>query len=86
MVEAGVALLLFGAALLVAEAHVPGGVLGVAGGVALAAGAAIALAGAGGGAAVVGAEEQTSELQLPSVIWYVVFWFKKKKISNRVNK
>ena len=53
MVEAGVALLLVGAALLVAEAHVPGGVLGVTGGVALAAGAALALAGAGGGAAVV---------------------------------
>ncbi len=45
--------MLVGAALLVAEAHVPGGVLGVAGGVALAGGAALALAGAGGGAAVV---------------------------------
>jgi membrane-bound ClpP family serine protease len=42
-----------GAALLVAEAHVPGGVLGAAGGVALATGAALALAGAGGGVAVV---------------------------------
>ena len=38
MVELGVALLVVGAALLVAEAHVPGGVLGVAGGVALASG------------------------------------------------
>ena len=36
-----------------AEAHLPGGALGVAGGAALAGGAAIALAGAGGGAAVV---------------------------------
>jgi membrane-bound ClpP family serine protease len=53
MVEIGVALLLVGAALLVAEAHVPGGVLGATGGVALAGGAALALAGAGGGAAVV---------------------------------
>ena len=53
MVEFGVALALVGAALLVAEAHVPGGVLGVTGGVALAGGAALALAGAGGGAAVI---------------------------------
>jgi membrane-bound serine protease (ClpP class) len=53
MVEAGVALLVVGVALLVAEAHVPGGVLGAAGGVAFAGGAALALAGAGGGAAVV---------------------------------
>ena len=45
--------MLVGAALLVAEAHVPGGVLGAAGGVALAAGAALAIAGAGAGAAVV---------------------------------
>jgi membrane-bound serine protease (ClpP class) len=53
MVEAGVALVIVGVALLVAEAHVPGGVLGAAGGVALAGGAALALAGAGGGVAVV---------------------------------
>jgi membrane-bound ClpP family serine protease len=53
MVEAGVALVLVGAALLVAEAHVPSGVLGAVGGVVLAGGAALALAGAGGGAAVV---------------------------------
>jgi membrane-bound serine protease (ClpP class) len=53
MVEAGVALVVVGAALLVAEAHVPGGVLGATGGVALAGGAALALAGAGGGVAVV---------------------------------
>ena len=53
MVELGVALALVGAALLVAEAHVPGGVLGVAGGATLAVGAALALAGAGGGAAVI---------------------------------
>src|SRR5687768_238768 len=53
MVEAGVALLLVGAALLVAEAHVPSGVLGAMGGMALAGGAALAIAGAGGGAGVV---------------------------------
>jgi membrane-bound serine protease (ClpP class) len=53
MVEVGVALVVVGAALLVAEAHVPGGVLGATGGVTLALGAALAIAGAGGGAAVV---------------------------------
>ena len=53
MVEVGVALLLVGVALLVAEAHVPGAILGAAGGVALATGAALAIAGAGAGAAVV---------------------------------
>jgi membrane-bound ClpP family serine protease len=53
MVEIGVALAVVGAALLVAEAHVPGGVLGVTGGVTLAIGAALALGGAGGGAAIV---------------------------------
>jgi membrane-bound ClpP family serine protease len=53
MVEVGVALLLVGVALLVAEAHVPGGVLGVTGGVALAVGAALAISGAGAAAAVV---------------------------------
>jgi membrane-bound ClpP family serine protease len=53
MVEIGIALVLVGAALLVAEAHVPGGVLGAAGGLVLAGGAALALAGAGGGAAVI---------------------------------
>lgn len=53
MVEIGVALVLVGAALLVAEAHLPGGVLGIAGGTALAGGAALAIAGAGGGVAVV---------------------------------
>src|SRR5829696_9577315 len=42
MVELGVALLVVGAALLVAEAHVPGGALGVAGGVALVIGAILA--------------------------------------------
>jgi membrane-bound ClpP family serine protease len=51
MVEAGVALVIAGAALLVAEAHVPGGVLGVMGAVALATG--VGLAAAGGGLAVV---------------------------------
>lgn len=53
MVEVGVALVLVGVALLVAEAHVPSGALGAAGGVALAAGAALAIAAAGAGAAVV---------------------------------
>lgn len=46
-------LVVVGAALLVAEAHVPSGALGAAGGVALAGGAALALAGAGGGVAVI---------------------------------
>jgi len=49
MVVLGVALLILGAALLVAEAHVPGGVLGATGGVALAIGAALSIAAAGGG-------------------------------------
>jgi membrane-bound ClpP family serine protease len=53
MVIVGVALVLVGAALLVAEAHVPAGALGVAGGLALAGGAALAIAGAGGGLAIV---------------------------------
>jgi membrane-bound ClpP family serine protease len=53
MVEVGVALLLVGVALLVAEAHLPGAVLGTAGGIALATGTALAIAGAGAGAAVV---------------------------------
>jgi membrane-bound ClpP family serine protease len=53
MVEIGVALAVVGVALLVAEAHVPGGVLGVTGGVTLATGLALALAGAGGGAGVI---------------------------------
>lgn len=47
MVEAGVALVLVGAALLVAEAHVPGGVLGVMGAVTLAIGVGLAAAGGG---------------------------------------
>ena len=53
MVELGVALLVVGAALLVAEAHVPGGVLGVAGGGALALGAALAIGAAGGAVALI---------------------------------
>ena len=53
MVEVGVALVLVGAALLVAEAHVPGGVLGALGGVALVGGIALAVAGAGAGLALV---------------------------------
>src|SRR4051794_25042421 len=53
MVVVGVALLLVGAALLVAEAHAPFGVLGAAGAVGLAGGAALLIAGAGGGLAIV---------------------------------
>jgi membrane-bound ClpP family serine protease len=53
MVEVGVTLLLVGVALLVAEAHLPGAILGTAGGIALAVGAGLAIAGAGAGAAVV---------------------------------
>jgi membrane-bound ClpP family serine protease len=53
MVVVGVALLLVGAALLVAEAHTPGGVLGALGGGSLAGGAALAIAGAGGGLALI---------------------------------
>src|SRR5689334_22308073 len=53
MVVVGVVLVLVGAVLLVAEAHLPTGVLGVAGGIALAGGAALAIAGAGAGLALV---------------------------------
>jgi membrane-bound ClpP family serine protease len=53
MLEVGVAFALVGVALLVAEAHVPSGVLGVFGGATLAAGIALAVAGAGAGLAVV---------------------------------
>jgi membrane-bound ClpP family serine protease len=53
MVLLGVALLLVGAALLVAEAHAPFGVLGAAGALSLVGGAALAIAGAGGGLVIV---------------------------------
>ncbi len=53
MVEIGVALVLLGAGLLVAEAHLPGGFLGVAGGLALAVGTALAITAAGGAVGVV---------------------------------
>jgi membrane-bound ClpP family serine protease len=53
MVVVGVVLVLIGVALLVAEAHLPAGVLGAAGGVALAGGAALAIAGAGASALVI---------------------------------
>jgi membrane-bound ClpP family serine protease len=53
MVVVGIALLLVGAALLVAEAHLPSGLLGAVGGISLAGGAALAIAGAGGGVAIV---------------------------------
>ena len=52
MTALGFALLLMGATLVVAEAHVPGGVLGVTGGVALIAGGIIVIATLGGGAAL----------------------------------
>jgi membrane-bound ClpP family serine protease len=51
--EIGIVLVVVGAALLVAEAHVPAGALGALGAVSLAGGAALAIAGAGGGLAVV---------------------------------
>jgi membrane-bound serine protease (ClpP class) len=53
MVAVGVALVLVGAALLVAEAHLPAGILGVCGGAAVIGGAALAIAAAGGGLAIV---------------------------------
>jgi membrane-bound serine protease (ClpP class) len=53
MVAVGVVLVLVGAALLVAEAHMPAGVLGVCGAVALAGGAGLAIAGAGAGLAII---------------------------------
>ena len=53
MIEIGVALVLVGAALLVAEAHMPAGILGVLGAAFLAGGAALAIAGAGAALAVV---------------------------------
>jgi membrane-bound ClpP family serine protease len=52
MTALGFVLLIAGAALVIAEAHVPGGVLGVAGGIALIAGGVIIIAALGGGAAV----------------------------------
>jgi membrane-bound ClpP family serine protease len=53
MVEIGVVLVLLGAGLLVAEAHLPAGILGVAGGVALVGGTALVVSGAGAALAVV---------------------------------
>jgi len=52
MTALGFALLLTGAILVVAEAHMPGAVLGVSGGAALIAGAIIVIAALGGGAAL----------------------------------
>jgi membrane-bound ClpP family serine protease len=52
MTTLGFALLLIGAVLVVAEAHMPGGVLGVAGGVALIAGGIVVIGALGGGAAL----------------------------------
>jgi membrane-bound serine protease (ClpP class) len=53
MVEVGVVLVLVGAALLVAEAHVPTGALGAAGGVSLTLGAIFAMTGTGAGLAAI---------------------------------
>jgi membrane-bound serine protease (ClpP class) len=52
MTALGFVLLLMGAALVIAEAHVPGGVLGVIGGVALIAGGIVVIGALGGGAAL----------------------------------
>jgi membrane-bound serine protease (ClpP class) len=52
MTAFGIGLLIIGAVLVVAEAHAPGGVLGVTGGLALIAGGILAIIAAGGGAAV----------------------------------
>jgi membrane-bound ClpP family serine protease len=52
MTVLGLLLLLMGAALVVAEAHVPGGVLGVSGGVALVVGGILLFAASGTGAAL----------------------------------
>ena len=52
MTALGLALLLAGVILLIAEAHVPGGILGVAAGVALILGGTIVIGSLGGGAAI----------------------------------
>jgi membrane-bound serine protease (ClpP class) len=52
MIALGFALLILGIALMVAEAHAPGGVLGVAGGVALVVGGIVLIGALGGGAVV----------------------------------
>src|SRR3954449_9928155 len=52
MTTLGFALLLTGVVLVIAEAHVPGGILGVAGGLALIAGGIIVIGALGGGAAL----------------------------------
>jgi membrane-bound serine protease (ClpP class) len=52
MTALGFVLLLMGATLVIAEAHLPGGVLGVAGGIALIAGGIVVIGALGGGAAL----------------------------------
>ena len=52
MTALGLVLLVFGATLVVVEAHVPHGAAGVAGGLALVAGGVVAIAGAGGSLAL----------------------------------
>jgi membrane-bound serine protease (ClpP class) len=70
MVAIGVALVLVGAALLVAEAHVTSGVLGGAGACSLAVGAALALSAAGAGAAIVVAAALSSAAM--ASVWLTV--------------
>ncbi len=52
MTALGLVLLIVGVALLVAESHLPGGILGVFGGIALVAGGVVVIGALGGGAAV----------------------------------
>lgn len=52
MTALGIALLLMGTILVIAEAHVPGGILGAVGGAALVAGGMLAIAALGGGVAL----------------------------------
>ena len=53
MTALGLALLLLGAVLVIAEAHVPGGILGVPGAIALILGGALLIGALGGGATVI---------------------------------
>jgi membrane-bound ClpP family serine protease len=70
MTTIGFVLLIIGVVLVVAEAHVPGGVLGAAGGGALALGAVVTISGLGGGMAL--AVPVAVALALVSVGWLLV--------------
>lgn len=70
MTALGIALLIMGAALVVAEAHLPGGILGLAGAVALAAGVVV-LAGAMGAGALV-AVPVSAGLALAAGAWVLL--------------